>query len=285
MIIGAHLSIAKGMSVAVDQARTIDGNAFQFFTRNPRGGKARDISQEEMEEFQRRRLAEGIRCVVGHMPYTINLATNRPDIHAFGKRTLLTDLRRFNEAGVEDIVLHPGSHLGDGREMGISRIVDALTCVLEDYDGDHTILLLETMAGQGTEIGGDLLELREILARLDWPHQMGICLDSCHLFAAGHDLSTPEDIDQLLEKIDDNLGLERVKMVHLNDSKKELGTRSDRHAKIGQGALGAEGIAEVINHPALRGLPFILETPVDSYDEYREEILLVRQLRMTPSKE
>ena len=278
MIIGAHLSIAKGMSVAIDQAKSIDGNAFQFFTRNPRGGKARDIAQGEMEQFRRHRLAEGIRCVVGHMPYTINLATNRPDIHAFGKKTLLDDLQRFTGAGVEYVVLHPGSHLGDGSEVGIGRIVDALAYVLKRYEGDHTLLLLETMAGQGSEIGGDLSELREILARLGWPRQIGICLDSCHLFAAGHDLTTAEGIDQFVEKLDDSLGLDRVKMIHLNDSRKELGSHADRHAKLGQGALGVEGIAMVINHPALRDLPFILETPVDNYDEYKEEIRLARQL-------
>ena len=279
MIIGAHLSIAKGMSVAVDQVKGIDGNAFQFFTRNPRGGKARAIPRAEMEEFRQRRLLDGVKCVVGHMPYTINLATNRPDIHEFGKMTLLADLERFNEAGVEHLVLHPGSHLGDGGRAGIERIIDALTYVLSRYQGENTLLLLETMAGQGTEIGGDLWEIKEIFAGLGWPQNMGICLDSCHLFAAGHDLTQTAGIDHLVDELDRSLGLDRVKMMHLNDSKKGLGSGADRHAKIGQGVLGVEGIGKIVNHPALRDLPFILETPVADYQEYAEEIRLVRQLR------
>ena len=280
MIIGAHLSIAKGMSVAVDQVKGIDGNAFQFFTRNPRGGKARDILPPEMEEFRQRRLTDGVRCAVGHMPYTINLATNRPEIHAFGKTTLLTDLQRFDQAGVEYLVLHPGSHLGDGSKAGIQRIVDALTYVFSRYQGKNTRLLLETMAGQGTEIGGKLLELKEIFDGLDWPKNMGICLDSCHLFAAGHDLTRTEGIDSLVDDLDQTLGLDRVKMMHLNDSKKGLGSHADRHARIGQGVLGVEGIGKIVNHPALKDLPFILETPVKDYQEYEEEIRLVRQLRI-----
>lgn len=281
MIIGAHLSIAKGMPHAIDLAKSIEANAFQFFTRNPRGGKARDIPEEEMDEFRQHRLVEAIKCVVGHMPYTINLATNRPGIHEFGKSTLLADLQRFDEAQVEYIVLHPGSHLGDGKEAGIERIVDALTYVFDRYRGDNTLLLLETMAGQGTEIGGHLSDLEMIFHQLGWPDKMGVCLDSCHLLAAGHDLTNTKGIDQLVEKLDESVGLERVKMVHLNDSKKEMGSHADRHAKIGEGTLGVEGIARVINHPALRDLPFILETPVKDYDGYAEEIRLVRKLRNT----
>lgn len=279
MIIGAHLSIAKGMSIAVDQAKAINGNAFQFFTRNPRGGRARDIPRAEIEEFQKRRSLDGVRCVVGHMPYTINLATNRPEIHRFGKMTLLADLERFNEAGVEYLVLHPGSHLGDGSRAGIERIVDAITYVLSRYQGENTLLLLETMAGQGTEIGGELSELKEIFIGLGWPKNMGICLDSCHIFAAGHDLTQTRGIDRLVDELDQTLGLDRVKMMHLNDSKKGLGSSADRHARIGQGTLGVEGIGKIVNHSFLRDLPFILETPVGDYQEYAEEIQLVRQLR------
>lgn len=279
MIIGAHLSIAKGMPAAVEQLKAIAGNAFQFFTRNPRGGRARDILAREVQEFKQLREAAGVKCVVGHMPYTINLATNRPDIYTFGKTTLLADLQRFDQTGVDYLVLHPGSHLGDGSEMGIRRIVEALTYVLEGYQGGNIALLLETMSGQGTEIGGDLAELEEVFARLGWPEQIGVCLDTCHLLAAGHDLTSIEGLDQLVERLDDGLGLERVKLVHLNDSKKERGSHADRHANIGQGTLGIEGIVKIINHPALRNLPFVLETPVNNYLEYGTEIELVRQLR------
>ena len=278
MIIGAHLSIAKGMSTAIDQAQSIGANAFQFFTRNPRGGKARNIPAEEMEEFRRLRQEVGIKYALGHMPYTINLATNRPDIHEFGKVTLLDDLQRFSSAGVEHLVMHPGSHLGDGPEAGISRIVEALTYVFEHYQGE-THLLLETMAGHGTEIGANFSEMEMIFSALDWPEQMGIGLDSCHLFAAGYDVSTSAGLDELVEVIDTKIGWQRVGMMHLNDSKKGLGSGIDRHEKIGQGMIGLEGIANVINHGALKDLPFVLETPVDGYLEYGEEIRVVRQLR------
>ncbi|NLJ84866.1 MAG: deoxyribonuclease IV [Firmicutes bacterium] len=278
MIIGAHLSIAKGMPVAIDQAQSIGANAFQFFTRNPRGGKARDIPVEEMEEFQTYRISAGIKYVVGHMPYTINLATNRPDIHRFGMVTLLEDLRRFNEAGVEHLVLHPGSHLGDGPEAGIVRIAEALTYVFDNYQG-QTRLLLETMAGQGTEIGSSFDELEAIFRALDWPDEMGLGLDSCHLFAAGYDITTDEGLDRIVDLIDKKLGWHRVGMMHLNDSKQGLGSGSDRHEKIGQGMIGLDGIATIINHPVFGDLPFVLETPVKDYSEYGEEIQVVRQLR------
>ena len=281
MIIGAHLTIAKGMSAAVELAKSIDANAFQFFTRNPRGGRARHIGEEEIEEFLQHRTEGEIRCTAGHMPYTINLATNRPDIHEFGKETLLEDLQRFAPAQVDFLILHPGSHLGDGKDAGIDRIVGALSYVFERYHEDQPIVLLETMAGHGTEIGRDLQELREIFARLDWPDKMGVCLDSAHLLAAGYDLTRTEGIDEFVEEFDGLLGLERMKMLHLNDSKQGLSSHIDRHAKIGQGTLGMEGIGAIVNHPVLGSLPIILETPVDDYPEYGDEIRLVRKLRKT----
>ena len=282
MIIGAHLTIAKGMPAAVELTRSIDGNAFQFFTRNPRGGRARHIGEAEIEEFRKLRQQEKIECVVGHMPYTINLATNRPDIHEFGKETLLTDLERFAAAEVDFLVLHPGSHLGDGVDAGIDRIVDALTFVFERYHEQKPILLLETMAGHGTEIGRNLQELREIFRRLDWHEKMGICLDSCHLLAAGYDLTNTRGIDGFLEEVDTLLGLERMKMMHLNDSKQGLGSQIDRHARIGEGAFGMEGVQAVVNHPVLGKLPFILESPVDKYQEYGDEIRKVRKVWKAP---
>ncbi|NLA57820.1 MAG: deoxyribonuclease IV [Firmicutes bacterium] len=279
MIIGAHLTIAKGMPAAIELAKSIDGNAFQFFTRNPRGGRARHIGEEEIAEFRKSRLEAGIKCVVGHMPYTINLATNRPDIHDFGKETLREDLERFAAAEVDFLVVHPGSHLGDGVDAGIERIVDALTFVFERYHEEKPVLLLETMAGHGTEVGRNLQELREVFLRLYWPEKMGVCLDSCHLLAAGYDLTNTPGIDQFLEEFDALLGLERMKLMHLNDSKQELGSSIDRHAKIGEGALGMEGIQAIVNHSVLGELPFILESPVDDYPEYGEEIRKVLKLR------
>ncbi len=278
MIIGAHLSIAKGMPAAIEQAQSIGANAFQFFTRNPRGGRARTIPGEEIEIFRRQRQEQNIAYVLGHMPYTINLATNRPDIHEFGKRTLLEDLQRFDEAGVEHLVMHPGSHLGDGVEMGVGRIVEALTYVFEHYHG-KTRLLLETMAGHGTEIGSNLDEMEMIFSALGWPDKMGIGLDSCHLFAAGHDVSTNRGLDELAAEIDRKIGWPRVGMMHLNDSKGGLGSGIDRHAKIGQGMIGLDGIATIINHGAYKELPFVLETPVKDYLEYGDEIKLIKQLR------
>ncbi|HHV93587.1 MAG TPA: deoxyribonuclease IV [Firmicutes bacterium] len=283
MIIGAHLTIAKGMPAAVELAKSIESNAFQFFTRNPRGGKARLLEAAEIEEFRRSRLQAGIKCVVGHMPYTINLGANRPDIHAFAKETLLTDLERFAAAEVDFVVVHPGSHVGDGIDAGIARICDALAFVLERYNEKKPMLLLETMAGHGTEVGKNPEELREIFTRLNWPENMGVCLDSCHLLAAGYDLTTTEGIDRFLEEFDTVLGLERMKLMHLNDSKRELGSHIDRHAKIGEGALGMEGVQAVVTHPVLGKLPFILESPVDDYLEYGDEIQKVLRLRKAAS--
>ncbi|NMB25281.1 MAG: deoxyribonuclease IV [Firmicutes bacterium] len=278
MIIGAHLSIAKGMPAAIEQAQSIAANAFQFFTRNPRGGRARTIPMEEIEVFMGQRQEQSIEYVLGHMPYTINLATNRPDIHEFGKRTLLDDLQRFDAAGVEHLVMHPGSHLGDGIEVGVNRIAEALTYVFEHYQG-KTRLLLETMAGHGTEIGSNLDEMEMIFSALGWPEQLGIGLDSCHLFAAGYDVTTNQGLDELAAEIDRKIGWRRVGMMHLNDSKKGLGSGIDRHEKIGQGMIGLDGIAKIINHGAYKDMPFVLETPVADYLEYGEEIRLVRQLR------
>lgn len=283
MVIGAHLSIAKGLSAAIFQAKKIGANAFQFFTRNPRGGRARKITVEEMEKFLRQKEAEGIQTVVGHLPYTINLATNRPDIHRFAQETLLADLERADAFDVDFLVVHPGSHLGEGIAAGIERIVSALTYVLERYHG-KTRLLLETMAGQGTEIGGSLAELEEIFDRLQWPEMMGICLDSCHLFGAGYDLRHEPGIDRLVQDIKATIGMERVYVVHLNDARVELASRRDRHERLGKGKLGEAGIAAIINHTAFCNLPFLLETPVDRYEDYGEQISLVRQLSYFPGQ-
>ena len=278
MIIGAHLSIAKGMPKALEHASAIDAGAFQFFTRNPRGGRARKIPSQEIEIFKQERQKHKVRYTLGHMPYTVNLAKNRADVYEFAKDTLLEDLERFDQADINHLVVHPGSHLGDGIEAGIERIVEALTYVFNRYQG-KTHLLLETMSGHGTEIGSNIDELEKILAGTGWPDELGIGLDSCHLFAAGYNVASKAGLDSLAAEIEQKIGWQRVGMMHLNDSKEGLGSGIDRHAKIGEGKIGREGIKAIINHQAFRDLPFVLETPVDDFLEYGSEIRLVKELR------
>ncbi|MBE3575045.1 MAG: deoxyribonuclease IV [Firmicutes bacterium] len=277
MRLGPHLTTAGGLGHTALLAEEVGANTFQFFTRNPRGGAARAITDQEIEEWQKERQRLGLYPVVGHLPYTVNLAAPNPETHAFAARILAEDWQRMALLGVEYLVVHPGSHGGAGADAGIDRIVAAISTALEKTNGPE-MLLLETMAGQGSEVGGHLEELATILERLGNPPQVGVCLDSCHLFAAGHDLSTPEGVDRLLRELDRTVGLERVKASHLNDSKVELASRRDRHERIGQGRLGDNGIGAYVRNPFIARLPLLLETPVEDYREYAQEIRRVLRL-------
>ncbi len=274
--IGAHLSISKGLPAAAKMAADIKANTFQFFTRNPRGGKAREIGGEEVAAWEKERADGDIYPIVGHLPYTVNMASPKDEVYDFARLVLKDDLVRCDAFGGEYLVVHPGSHLGEGAQQGLDRIASLLEEILGPWEGKAQ-LLLETMAGQGTEVGSiqDLAWLGEALG---WPAKLGVCLDSCHLFAAGYDLRTQAGLDHLLGELDREVGLDRVRAVHINDSKFPLGSKKDRHAPLGKGHIGEEGLSLLINSPHLRHLPFLLETPTKDYREYADEILFLRGL-------
>jgi len=259
-------------------AERIGANTFQFFTRNPRGGRARHIGREEIEEWNRERRRLDIYPVVGHLPYTVNLAAPPGKLQDFAAMVVREDLVRGADIGAEYIVSHPGRHKGD-REQALNRLAQIIRRGLEETPEVKTMFLLETMAGQQGEIGS-LEDLRCILDLLDWSPQVGICLDSAHLFAAGWNLKTTPGCDDLVAALEEKIGLDRVKILHLNDSLAPLGSRRDRHACIGQGELGDEGIGAIINHPFLGELPMLLETTVERYEDYGEEIARVKELRI-----
>lgn len=272
--IGCHLSSSKGFAAMGNTALSIGADTFAFFTRNPRGSKARETDPRDVEKFQA--LWETNRAIplVAHAPYTLNPASTKEDVRTFARETIADDLRKMEMVPGNYYNMHPGNHLGQGSETGISLIAQCLNAVLDP--ALSTTLLLETMAGKGTEVGRTFGELRAIIDRLDHPEKVGVCLDTCHVWDGGYDIGS--DLDGVLEEFDRTLGLERLKAIHLNDSKNPLGAHKDRHEKLGQGCIGLETLKNVVNHPALRDLPFILETPND-LTGYQEEIALMRQAR------
>lgn len=274
--IGAHLSISQGLPKAVLTAVSVGANTFAYFTRNPRGGSARTIEPKEIEEYRTLQQTHDVRRVVGHLPYTVNPGGREDRVREFARMVLREDLERTSLFGGEYLNVHPGSHSGDGPEEGLSRVVDTLRYVLSEAQGD-ALLLLETMSGQGSEVGCTFEQLRLLIEEVDSP-RLGVCLDSCHLFAAGHDLRTPEGVAQMLHALDGTVGLERVHAMHLNDSKFPLASHRDRHEKLGQGHIGEDGIRAILHNDFIRTLSIVLETPVDDTMEYREEIAVARRL-------
>ena len=272
--IGCHLSSSKGFAAMGKTALSIGADTFAFFTRNPRGSKARETDPRDVEKFQA--LWETNRAIplVAHAPYTLNPASIKEDVRTFARETIADDLRKMEMVPGNYYNIHPGNHLGQGSETGISLIAQCLNAVLDP--ALSTTLLLETMAGKGTEVGRTFGELRAIIDRLDHPEKVGVCLDTCHVWDGGYDIGS--DLNGVLEEFDRTLGLDRLKAIHLNDSKNPLGAHKDRHEKLGQGCIGLETLKNVVNHPALRDLPFILETPND-LTGYQEEIALMRQAR------
>lgn len=272
--IGCHLSSSKGFAAMGKTALSIGADTFAFFTRNPRGSKARETDPRDVEKFQA--LWETNRAIplVAHAPYTLNPASTKEDVRTFARETIADDLRKMEMVPGNYYNMHPGNHLGQGSETGISLIAQCLNAVLDP--ALSTTLLLETMAGKGTEMGRTFGELRAIIDRLDHPEKVGVCLDTCHVWDGGYDIGS--DLNGVLEEFDRTLGLDRLKAIHLNDSKNPLGAHKDRHEKLGQGCIGLETLKTVVNHPALRDLPFILETPND-LTGYQEEIALMRQAR------
>lgn len=272
MLIGNHLSASKGYAAMGKAALALDANTFAFFTRNPRGGKAKEIDEKDVEKFLNFAKEHEFGKIVAHAPYTMNLCAAKEDVRSFSKEMLLDDLKRMEYTPYNYYNFHPGAHVGQGAEKGIALIAEALNEALKPEQ--TTTVLLETMAGKGTEVGRTFEELREILDRVELNDKMGVCLDTCHVWDGGYDIVN--DLDGVLNEFDHVIGLDRLKAVHFNDSMNDCGSHKDRHAKIGEGKIGAEAMRRVALHPLLEGRPFILETPNDD-EGYRREIQMVRE--------
>lgn len=272
MLIGNHLSASKGYAAMGKAALALDANTFAFFTRNPRGGKAKEIDEKDVEKFLNFAKEHEFGKIVAHAPYTMNLCAAKEDVRSFSKEMLLDDLKRMEYTPYNYYNFHPGSHVGQGAEKGIALIAEALNEALKPEQ--TTTVLLETMAGKGTEVGRTFEELREILDRVELNDKMGVCLDTCHVWDGGYDIVN--DLDGVLNEFDRVIGLDWLKAVHFNDSMNDCGSHKDRHAKIGEGKIGAEAMRRVALHPLLEGRPFILETPNDD-EGYRREIQMVRE--------
>ena len=270
--LGCHLSAAKGYLAMGQEALRLGADTFQFFTRNPRGGAAKKADPKDLAALVKLMGENGFGPIVAHAPYTMNPASIDPRIRDFAKKCLVEDLMRLKELPGAFYNLHPGSHVGLGAERGMDLAAELLDEALSLWVG--ATILLETMAGKGTELGRNFGELASIIGRLKNSSQVGVCLDTCHVHDAGYDVIG--DLDGVLSELDREVGLKRLKAVHLNDSLNAMGAKKDRHAKIGEGALGTESIKRVMAHPSLAGLPFILETPNEP-EGYAKEIRLLRR--------
>ena len=272
MIIGTHMSVAKGIAAAAENTVKMQADTMQIFSRNPRGSGYRDYEEKEIERFQEIRRGSGLGPILAHAPYTMNLASDKDKVYEFACMVLREDVARMDRLGIENLVFHPGSHTGIGVEKGIANIIRGLD---QAITGEEKItVLLETMSGKGTEIGERFEELRAIRDGAAHPERIGICLDTCHVFAAGYDIV--HDLDGVLQEFDEILGLELLKAVHLNDSMMPFGYRKDRHAVTGEGEIGMEALMQIVAHPRLRHLPFYLETPLDDAG-HKAEIARIRQ--------
>lgn len=269
--IGSHLSASKGYLAMGKQAVKLGATTFAFFTRNPRGGSAKAIQEQDVAAFLTYAQEHQIQKIVAHAPYTLNLCSADPSIREFAKNTLADDLVRMEYTPHQFYNFHPGSHVKQGVEVGIAQIAEALNAVLKPEQ--TTTVLLETMAGKGSEVGRTFEELRAVLDRVDLQEKMGVCLDTCHVWDGGYDIV--DHLDAVLEEFDTVIGLERLHAIHINDSKNPMGSHKDRHEKIGEGTIGLDAMVRIINHPQLRQLPFILETPNDDAG-YAAEIALLR---------
>lgn len=273
LTIGCHMSVAKGFEKMGLTAVKIGANTLQFFTRNPRGSKAKELDQKDIAAFRLLMNEHHFGKILAHAPYTLNPASSNGHTREFALETLRDDLIRMESLPGNYYNFHPGSHVGGGVQTGIDLISDALNQIL--FPNQSTIVLLETMAGKGSEIGGSFQELRRIIDGVELQEKLGICLDTCHVSDGGYDIAGR--LDQVLEEFDHVIGLSRLKAVHLNDSLNPLGSHKDRHANIGKGTLGLEAFERMINHPVLRDLPFYLEPPNDD-DGHGEEIALLKSL-------
>ena len=272
LYIGNHTSSSKGYTAMGRQMLANGGNTFAFFTRNPRGGKAKEIDPEDVKKFLELEQENGFGKLVAHAPYTMNCASDKENLREFAREILADDMKRMELTPGNYYNFHPGSHVGQGAEAGIAKIAEILNEVL--IKEQTTTVLLETMSGKGSEVGRNFQELRQIIDQVELKEKLGVCLDTCHVWDGGYDIVN--DLDGVLIEFDQIIGLDRLKAIHLNDSMNGLGSHKDRHAKIGEGEIGLEALVRVINHPATRGIPFILETP-NNDEGWRREISLLRE--------
>ena len=270
--IGAHLSISKGFLACGKEAVSIGANTFQFFTRNPRGGKAKEIDKNDTDALLEYMKENNFSKILAHAPYTLNPCSGTEKTREFALETMADDLKRMEYLPNNLYNFHPGSHVGQGAEKGIELITNQLNTVL--FPEMTTTVLLETMAGKGSEVGKTFEELRAIIDGVQLKEKLGVCLDTCHVFDGGYDIK--DNLEEVLEEFDKIIGIDRLKAIHMNDSKNYLGCHKDRHEKIGKGAIGLEGMVKIINHKDLKDLPFFLETPND-IEGYAEEIKLLRE--------
>ncbi|MBQ8930144.1 MAG: deoxyribonuclease IV [Oscillospiraceae bacterium] len=271
--IGCHLSSAGGFTAMGKTAVSIGANVFQFFTRNPRGGAAKAIDPADVESYHALAREAGLSTILAHAPYTINCCAAKEDTRRFALETMADDMKRMEYVPGNLYNFHPGSHVGQGMDRGVEMIAEVLNQILTPEQ--HTTVLLETMAGKGTEVGSRFEELAAILDKVELSNKMGVCLDTCHVYDAGYDIVN--DLDGVLEAFDRIIGLDRLRAIHVNDSKNPFSSHKDRHEKIGQGSLGIDAFERILNHPKLRDLPFYLETP-NELPGYAAEIEMLKAL-------
>ena len=273
--IGCHLSASKGYLAMAKQAVSIGANTFQFFTRNPRGGKAKEINEDDIKAFLQYSKEQGINRILAHAPYTLNACSADSGIREFAKNTMKDDLKRMEYTPGNYYNFHPGSHVGQGVEVGIDFIAEMLNEILTKEQ--TTIVLLETMSGKGSEVGRNFEELKAIIDKVKLKDKLGVCLDTCHIWDGGYDVVN--NFDGVLDEFDKIIGLEKLKAIHLNDSKNDLASHKDRHEKIGEGKIGLDAISKIINNDRLKELPFYLETP-NEIEGYEREIKLLKEKRI-----
>lgn len=270
--IGCHLSSSKGFTNMLKEALEIDGNTFQFFTRNPRGGKVKDLDENDINKFLKLKEEHKFHKILAHAPYTLNPAAEKPSVLEFAFMTMEDDLRRMEYVPNNMYNFHPGSHVGQGIEIGIKKTGDLLNAVLKK--DQKTTVLIETMAGKGSEIGSRFEEIRDIISMVNLKEKVGVCLDTCHIHDAGYDIVN--NLEGVLDHFDKIIGLDNLKAIHLNDSLNTINSHKDRHAKINEGNIGLATVLRIINHPKLNTLPFFLETP-NELEGYAKEIKLLRE--------
>ncbi len=271
LYIGCHLGSSKGYENMGREALSIGANTFQFFTRNPRGGAAKAIDEEDINRYLKLAKENHFGKIVAHAPYTLNPCSADSKVKDFAHMILLDDMMRMEYLPGNYYNFHPGSHVGQGMEEGIAMIAELLNRILKPEQ--TTLVLLETMSGKGSEVGSKFEELKGIIDRVELSEKLGVCMDTCHLNDAGYNVV--DDFDGVLEEFDRVVGLDLLKAIHINDSLNPFGAHKDRHAKIGEGYIGTEAIARVINHPRLKNIPFILETP-NELDGYAKEIRIIK---------
>ncbi len=269
--IGCHLSVSQGFENMGKQILFLGGNTFQFFTRNPRGGKAKDIDKDDVDRLIILMKNNNFAPILAHAPYTLNPCSANERTREFAFETMADDLKRMELLPGNMYNFHPGSHVGQGIEKAVPMIAEVLNTVM--WDEMSTTVLLETMAGKGSEVGSRFEELRTIIDLCDYKDKLGVCLDTCHVFDGGYDIK--DKLDGVLDEFDKVIGLERLQALHLNDSKNPLASHKDRHEKIGEGYIGLEAFERIVTHPALKALPCYLETP-NELDGYKREIELLK---------